>query len=331
MPDALSKTIPIWCAVLNAASYQKYGIPEEGKEGFRLETPRWMIPPTEHDQIEARIEEFVQALLESDLEVPRLEKPLRPVFITPQTDLSTISKALTEEYTPIVLVSASRFVSDSAKLSSPDEQHEDGRRKAFVYVQGAGDDHENWARGLTPDVFWKHRAELLACEKDELEGFVDKIVADEASKGAGSTHWLRLVRRHPDASPSSGAGCGGNDVEIGRTGVYIGIRAADHIFSHVEKQGYDLIIHFISLPPPLPSTDLPDSLSSLTLSDAQPVPAQIYPIHMSANKKGLLAIRATFPSAIEVAHRTLTKPSTPTEGQQAKSVSLLSRRQGSLW
>lgn len=34
-------------------------------------------------------------------------------------------------------------------------------RPSFSYVQGAGDDEEAWAHGLTPALFWKHRHEIL--------------------------------------------------------------------------------------------------------------------------------------------------------------------------
>lgn len=34
--------------------------------------------------------------------------------------------------------------------------------RAFMYVAGAGDDEESWARGLTPKLFWQHhKAHLL--------------------------------------------------------------------------------------------------------------------------------------------------------------------------
>ena len=32
---------------------------------------------------------------------------------------------------------------------------------AVGYVQGAGDDSENWGHGLTPSIFWSHKEEIL--------------------------------------------------------------------------------------------------------------------------------------------------------------------------
>lgn len=309
MPDALSKTIPAWCAVLNEASHGKYGCPPRGGEGFTLETPEWMIPPSEHSQIESRIGGWAEALLASDLEMPRLEKSLRPVFVIPQTDLSLLSEKLREgeelEYVPLMLVSASRFVADSAGLSTGRED------EGFVYVQGAGDDHENWARGLTPDVFWKHKDDLLGCEKERLEDLVDRIVAEEAERGAGGKgHWFTPLATQKGHGRDEGAhdaqARSSGDTEIGETGVFIGSRTADHSFSAEEGQKYDLIIHFMSRPPP-PASDLPDNLDSLHLADAEPL-AKVYPIHLSPNRKGLQSIRNAFPPAISLAHRTLSAP-----------------------
>lgn len=53
------------------------------------------------------------------------------------------------------------------------------------YVQGAGDDTENWARGLTPEMFWRHHAELLSnLAEEELEEIVDRVVGEERQRCA---------------------------------------------------------------------------------------------------------------------------------------------------
>ncbi|CBQ71960.1 related to RIT1-initiator tRNA phosphoribosyl-transferase [Sporisorium reilianum SRZ2] len=319
IPDALSKTIPVWCAVLNGASRRRYGCPAEDAEGFVLETPQWMIPPSEHDQIESRIEGFVESLLDSDLQVPMLKKPLKPVFVTPQTNLESIPEQSIQSthcrFTPMLLVSASRFVSDSARLGDSSSADASQAKETFIYVQGAGDDHENWARSLTPDVFWQHHDQLLACDKEQLEALVDSIVAEEASSGSGKNgHWftpLRQARCATDDAQLGGAvasaSANGADTEVGATRVFIGSRAADHTFSAGEKEQYDLIIHFTSTSPPpaSASTELTESLSSLQLSpDSKPTP-KVLTLHMSPNKKGLSSIRTVFPPAIERARHTL--------------------------
>lgn len=312
MPDALSKTFPIWCAVLNRASRRKYGCPEENVEGFGLMTPGWMIPPTEHDQIEARIDGFVEVLLDSDLDVPQLIRPLKPVFVTPQTTLDEAFVASVREdhakATQIVLVSASRFVSDSASLGEEASTDIVGSQDRFVYVQGAGDDHENWARGLTPDLFWRHQETLLACDKEDLEGLVDRIVKGNiASASSSGGHWFTPLSAplHGDG-PATTQGTD-RDIAISGTGIVIGSRAADHVFTPDETAQNDLVIHLTSLPAPetFRSPDLADSLAELNLTSPQ---SKVSTIHMTPNKKGLSSIRTAFPSLIEQVHRTLTSP-----------------------
>lgn len=46
------------------------------------------------------------------------------------------------------------------------------------YIQGAGDDSEAWAYGLTPPVFWANRAVLKNTPEDELPGLIDRLVAE---------------------------------------------------------------------------------------------------------------------------------------------------------
>lgn len=48
--------------------------------------------------------------------------------------------------------------------------------EGFSYVQGSGDDHELWGQGLTPQLFWRHCTELLACSREDLEAVVVKLV-----------------------------------------------------------------------------------------------------------------------------------------------------------
>ena len=80
-------------------------------------------------------------------------KPLRPIFITPVSDLNIVPSS---EYNPVILLTASTSVLG--------DYHPMGR---FVYVQGAADDEESWSHGLTSTQFWESREELLACTTEE--------------------------------------------------------------------------------------------------------------------------------------------------------------------
>lgn len=110
MPDALSKTVPIWCAVLNEASRQRHGEPALASPTQRcqhcapgtLRLPSHIVSPSEEAQIAERIAGWVNDLLvslteltrlaaplsasqSSALPVPRLTVPLVPFFCSPQT------------------------------------------------------------------------------------------------------------------------------------------------------------------------------------------------------------------------------------------------------
>lgn len=53
MPDALSKTIPIWCVVINRLLFG------EILESHKLHTPEEIVGTSEHAQIEALLYSFV--------------------------------------------------------------------------------------------------------------------------------------------------------------------------------------------------------------------------------------------------------------------------------
>ena len=63
MPDALSKTIPIWCAVINRLLF------EDMHESHRLSTPKDVVGTSEHTQIEALLHGFVD-----DVKVNKISK-----------------------------------------------------------------------------------------------------------------------------------------------------------------------------------------------------------------------------------------------------------------
>lgn len=54
MPDALSKTVPIWCAVINRALWNKHSSAQE------LFTPDDVVGESEHAQINARLDGFLK-------------------------------------------------------------------------------------------------------------------------------------------------------------------------------------------------------------------------------------------------------------------------------
>lgn len=65
MPDALSKTVPIWCCVINRALFGENKETKWRAEEMKLFTPPTAVGESEHAQIEKRVDGFVQAFLVS--------------------------------------------------------------------------------------------------------------------------------------------------------------------------------------------------------------------------------------------------------------------------
>lgn len=174
-PDALSKTVPIWCTVLNTASHRRFGTPT---------VPELVVPqsvsPSEREQIAALVFQWAVSLLESDLEVPHLRRPLCPVFVHPP-DIPPVFLGTTQH--SVVLVCASDI--EGPQLSP------------LTYVQGAGDDHESWALGLTPELYWKHAHELstLAYNRASLSSRIEELVA-EAKLSGERIEWFSAAAKN---------------------------------------------------------------------------------------------------------------------------------------
>ncbi|KAJ5586058.1 hypothetical protein N7450_005845 [Penicillium hetheringtonii] len=168
MPDALSKTIPIWSAVLNRALF-----PTETEYHPVCLPPNYLGNQRNHkSNLASTI--FVASLknLKLDLEHLRtqLGKPIRIAWANRSyfypTDLHK-----SDAYCLFVLCSASRRV-QGAEISQGG------------YIQGAGDDSEGWAHGLTPPIFWEHRALLKSTPEEELPGLIGELIAGHAQSMA---------------------------------------------------------------------------------------------------------------------------------------------------
>ncbi|GMI48024.1 hypothetical protein TrCOL_g7987 [Triparma columacea] len=91
---------------------------------------------------------------------------------------------------------------------------ENGAASGYFYSPGAGDDHEGWARGLTPAMFWDHHEEILRLPRteDSVDSRIDHIVKsypkDSISQGT--------EREYDDGSYD----------KIGDSGIYVGSRSS---------------------------------------------------------------------------------------------------------
>ncbi|XP_020264903.1 uncharacterized protein C3F10.06c isoform X2 [Asparagus officinalis] len=196
-PDSMSKTIPIWACVLNRAiarrlkrRFQDDGelelksfsseIAENGEISISwdcsLHLPLWVLG-TEKAAIENRLEEWTNQLeacgADIDFVISSLRKPLRPLWISQRSLiwLNEVPDYDSWDFTPIILVSAS--------ATNGIIQQRTTSEFSWHYIPGAGDDEESWARGLSPQLFWKHAFDIIDSGPDMFNQKVSEIVEKE--------------------------------------------------------------------------------------------------------------------------------------------------------
>ncbi|KAF2430395.1 hypothetical protein EJ08DRAFT_633866 [Tothia fuscella] len=181
MPDSLSKTVPIWCAVFNRLLFPDIS------EAHKLHTSPKCVSSSEHSQIENKLDEFTRQLkdLRLDIEVLRTKvgKPMRPIWVTRDSNIPVEPLRFTD-FHPVILCTASRRVAGG-------EISEGG------YIQGAGDDSEGWAQGLTAQLFWQHRAELFNTTEEDLPSLISYLLESKQIERCSAqvvliepTYWL---------------------------------------------------------------------------------------------------------------------------------------------
>jgi len=233
LPDAFSKTVPIWVAVIHRALFPNM----PWTHVLQRPPPPAQLGESEISQIDARLDEFVQAFtrLELDLEKLRvqLQKPIQISWaINGYFDAAgrlkngiPDSSPLEEDHSrschQLVLCSASRRVR-GAEIS------EGG------YIQGAGDDSEGWSRGLTPGVFWKYQDELLQAPEDRLPTLIPRLSQQEDQDDTGGRETVKLAHAtniQIGTGPRSTSGlfdlvinCHGEDMDGSPTTMNLGCR-----------------------------------------------------------------------------------------------------------
>ena len=232
--------------MFNRASFKKHGKPVVPP----LATPE-TVSASERAQIEARLDAWTMRLLQSDLRVPCLSKPLVPVFVHAPV-VSPLSPAQQHH---VVLVSASPLDADL-------------RVPGATYVQGAGDDHESWAMGLTPDVFWAHRTYLLdsSLTRETLAERIAALVERKRIAHAGRVPWLpgERVAQH-----------------IEGTGIWIDARAPTEACA---DNTYAAIVHCAGVP---------------AGTDKYPGGPCVLRLGLDASKRGLHAFSQALPGAVD--------------------------------
>lgn len=219
MPDALLKTVPMWCAVLN---YVLFG-PQcpEGCSEFRelvkdnwLKTPRAMVSESEHQLMVALVPEHAREVVRLGLvSKESLEarmgtaKPLLPFWAVHGRK----SESLAESASCYSVYCVSASVPQRPETPTPKHWP-----YAVPYVQGAADDHELWAtdelKALDPLTFWN-------------KVYREALVVDQATgdllPGLSNEELTRLISavladKPPGSAPEIIA------VPLGSTGILIG-------------------------------------------------------------------------------------------------------------
>ncbi|KAI9189240.1 tRNA A64-2'-O-ribosylphosphate transferase [Blastocladiella emersonii ATCC 22665] len=183
-PDALSRTVPLWCAAMNALLFPNHAPTTDGEAppsdaAPAQHAPLWTLPSlvskSEHAGMQHALDHAILPRLRSTrLRLPALSKPLRPLWIGPDSFAIQRVDPATLDFHPVYCLTASRVV-DSA----------DGYRSGnYVYIQGAADDDENWSSGLTPAVFWANRESILA-SAEACDAFLDNLKSSSSATAAG--------------------------------------------------------------------------------------------------------------------------------------------------
>ncbi|KAF3623603.1 putative tRNA A64-2'-O-ribosylphosphate transferase-like isoform X2 [Capsicum annuum] len=195
-PDSMSKTIPIWTCVLNRAIWNyrvKFGSTRsveknESNDSIEcgntnnedsyswdcsLHLPLW-VSNTERALIDERLDGWTEDLEASGADIASialsLKKPLRPLWISQKTViwLNEVPDCDSWDFTPIILVSTSSLSSNFQQRTTSEF--------SWRYIAGAGDDEESWARGLSPNLFWRHAYDLISSGPDTCNKKVADII-----------------------------------------------------------------------------------------------------------------------------------------------------------
>ncbi|RYG56723.1 hypothetical protein EON66_02185 [archaeon] len=178
-PDALTRTLPIWAAIMNCVLLCGEG--EHSAQATHWQQhlclPHW-VPDAEYSLLCERLPSLaasVSPTLRSIIREAvggRLTKPLHPLWVNAHEgcvhsccEESSAYRAArrpvhsAEDCIPLVCVSASAVVPPEGDVLSAHE--------GWVYVPGAGDDAENWACGLTPATLWSTAYQIFADPSDD--------------------------------------------------------------------------------------------------------------------------------------------------------------------
>lgn len=204
LPDSFSRTIPVWCCVMNRI-VQKYRgelgnncgvVVDEEEWDVSLYTPSSIVSPQEHSEILNLIDSRVDLLYTSKAIVnpawlvQKLTKPLRPIWITEgNVQRYTISPTTTtdnDKYFTIICCNPSYYSEGSSSTNhihwvNHSIDSDQSTVTGYYYTPGSADDDSEWGRGLTPELFWAHYKQIIApnLSDDGTDEVIDIIVRQD--------------------------------------------------------------------------------------------------------------------------------------------------------
>lgn len=263
MPDALLKTAPIWCAVLNYILFEDQSDDLEVPEAFKnlqkdnwLATPREMVSESEHHAIAQKIPEFAREVTKLQLITKKeITKRLgKKMPIVPQWQYP--GKEAVEERSDCFSLCC--LTASAREVKSRDWPY------SFPYIQGAADDHELWATKeiaqgkLDHEVFW----ERIYYEPEDDVRIVDMATGDIYPWLSEEEMILRINRVYDDDLEE-----GQLMVEtkpLGDTGLFLG-KIADNIPLNLLEGNIPGLAEIILLSPNY-TIEVPELISSKTYS-----------------------------------------------------------------
>ena len=295
MPDSLSKTVPVWCCVLNRTLFP------ELTESHGLYVPPNVVSDSEKSQMLSRVPGFVDSLEQLNLDLAglrtQISKPIRPTWVTQETDLSHYHDRdednnedggrIFESFRPVICCTSSRRITDGEMSGHSG------------YVQGAGDDTENWALGLTPRLFWDNAEQLLSAPEADLPELIRSLVASASSNTTNQqSHPMKTTTITTTTTTINGTD-----------------PVADALPSSVTQLTPFLHVSPLPLPQHLPGRDpggAPQTWCTITILSA-PAPPETWPqspTHMEVglgarHKAASRALRTALPRICEFAYRSL--------------------------
>lgn len=263
MPDALTKTIPIWCAVLDYIRFEDEVLTSDME---LLAKDNWVklpsvIPQSEKYEIIKRIPGFVEEVKRLNLftkESLGFSKPLIPYWIYPG---KTSIPDHTDHHQIICLTTS------SSKLSTV-TLRDDEEIVTWPYIQGAADDHELWVTQdicdgkLDARMFWKFLPGLventfISMSNEQLISKLNELYKDSKQNTTSSVELTAV-----------------ND-----TGIYFGMIESDM------KYNLDVEVDNLVL------------LSTKTISNV-PKSITIHHYKIELNKKGSKQLREIIPKLL---------------------------------